>query len=274
MKRIAIIAIAASLTITSFADAQNARRQSVGRKALVQNPRPVRKEKLHPVRALLLKRVDRVQWEEQPLIDVVDWLKSQSPEDQPVNIVVKWRALEIESIDQDSVITLDLQETTVAQVLDEVLDQLSDLDPLRYRAIDNKLKISTLSDFDRQLFVRVYNIQDIMFEVRNFFGSPQIDLNQQQQGGGGGGGQGGQQQIESIFGQGGGGGNQQDNQQDDGQDEERAEQVMEWIRLVVAPDTWQENGGLGTMDVYNQQLIVRNSLSVHEILGGPFRFDE
>ncbi len=272
MRRFSLLAMIVVLSTTQLVVAQNRGREAVGRKSIVSNTRSVRTAKMNPVRQLLLRRIDRVEWEEAPLSDVVEWLKAQSAEGQHVNVVPKWRALEIESIDQDSVVTLQLNDTTVAQVLDEVLDQLSDLDPLRYRAIDNKLKISTLSDFDRQLFTRIYDIQDIMFEVRNFRGAPEIDLNQQQQGGGGG-GSGGQQNVQSIFGSGGGGGGNDDNDDDD-EDDERETEIMEWIRATVNPDSWLENGGLGTMDVFNRNLVIRNSLSVHELLGGPFRFDE
>ena len=230
--------------------------------------------RMHPIRALLLKRVDGVSWDEAPLSDVFDWLGAQSTEHGKVNIVVRWRALEGESIDRDAVVTLQMDDTTVKDVLDEVLDQLSDDEPLTYLGQGNMLRISTKTDFDRKLYVRTYDISDILIRVRNFRGSPQIDLQQQQQSsGGGGGGAGGQAQVQSIFsGQGGGGGDDDDDEDED--DGERADEVMEWIRAVVEPESWQENAGLGTMKVINNQLTVRNTLTVHELLGGPFHLDE
>ena len=231
--------------------------------------------RMSPIRALLLKPVKKISWDETPFSEVTDWVKAQSTEHGKVNVIVKWRALEIESIDKETPITLEMEDTNVASVLDEVLDQLSDLDPVTYVGIRNRLRISTKSDLDRKLYVRVYNIDDIFFEVQNFRGSPQIDLAQQQRGGGGGGGGGGgQANVQSIFGQsGGGGGNQDDNQDNDEEDEERGEEVMEWLRAIIEPDSWEENGGLGTMAVFNKQLTVRNTLSVHEEIGGPFHLD-
>ncbi|MEE9294857.1 MAG: hypothetical protein V3W34_07860 [Phycisphaerae bacterium] len=228
-----------------------------------------------PIRALLLKRVKQIRWDETPFREVTDWVRAQSTEHGKVNVVVKWPALAIESIDQETPVTLEMEDTTVAEVLDEVLDQLTDLDPVTYIGIKNRLKISTKSDINRKLYTRIYNIDDIFFEVQNFRGSPQIDLNQQQQGaGGGGGGQGGQAQVQSIFGQSGGGGGTDDDQDNEEEDDERADEIMEWLRTVVEPDSWDENGGLGTMAVFNKQLTVRNTLEVHEILGGPFHLDK
>jgi hypothetical protein len=226
-----------------------------------------------PIRAMLQKRVDSVEWDEAPFSDVIDWLRAQGTEFGTVNIVPRWKALDIESIDRDSVITLEMRNTTVKDVLDEVLDQLSDIDPLTYLGDGNKLKISTKSDFDKVLYTRVYDIQDIHFELRDFSGSPQINLNQQQQQGGGG-GQGGQTRVESIFGNSGGGGGNNDNEDEDDDDDERNDEITDWIRATVEPDSWDENGGLGTVEVFNRQLIVRNTLTVHEILGGPFNFNE
>ncbi len=228
---------------------------------------------MNPVRALLQKQVEGVDWEERTLADVVDWLKANSTEHGKVNVVVRWRALEMESIDQDSAVTLSMEYTTVKDVLDEVLAQLSDIDPLTYLGEGNKLTISTTSNFNRKLYTRAYDIADIMVKIKNFSGSPQIEIDQQQQGGGGGGAS-GQVNVQSIFQGGGGGGGNDDEDEGEEEEEERAEDIMEFVRTIVEPDTWQENGGLGTMAVLNKQLVVRNTLTVHEILGGPMHFGE
>ncbi|NOT01189.1 MAG: hypothetical protein HOP29_11230 [Phycisphaerales bacterium] len=226
---------------------------------------------MNPIRALLLKPVESVAWDGNALGDIVEWLKTES--EGKVNIVVQEKALAVESIDMDTEVTLEMHNTTVAEVLNEVLDSISDIDPLTYVGSGTKLKISTKSDFDKKLFTRTYDISDVLVKIKNNRGSPQIDLQQQQQGSGGGGGSNGQARVQSIFsGQGGGGGDEDED--DEGEDEERSTEIMEFIRMTVEPDTWQENNGLGTMNVFNRQLVVRNTLTVHEILGGPFHFDE
>ncbi len=231
--------------------------------------------KVSPLRALLTKRVtEPVNFEDTPLSDVFEWLRAQGSElPRKINVIPRWKALSTESIDEDSPVTLQMEDTTVAEVLNEVLDQVSDVDPVRYLGSGNTLRISTKTDFDRKLYTRIYNIEDIFFEVENFFGSPQINLQQQQQQGGGGGG-GANTQVQSVFGQQGGGGGNQNNQNNDEDDDERIDEILEWIRQTVEPESWVDNGGDGSIDVFNRQLIVRNNVSVHEILGGPFYLDE
>ncbi len=231
-----------------------------------------RAHRVLPIRALLQKRVDKVTFDDTAFSDVIDWLRSQKTPQGKVNIVPRWRALLAnQSIDEDSVVSLTMEDTTVKAVLDEVLDQLSDLDPLTYMGTGKTLKISTKSDFDRKLYTRLYDIADILLEIQDYTGSPQIDLQQQQQSsGGGGGGQGGRANVQSIFSNSGGGGDDDDEEDDD---DERFDEIMDWIKAVVEPDSWIDNGGLGSMAVFNDQLAVRATLTVHEILGGPFDFD-
>ena len=234
-------------------------------------------ERAQPIRALLQKRVDGVQWDGQTFSDVIDWLRAQAADVGKISIVPRWRALEVESVDSDSEVTLKMSNVTVKEVLDETLDQLSDLDPITYVGSGNVLRISTKSDFDKKLFVRVYDLSDLMLRIKDFQGSPQIDLQQQQQNtGGGGGGSNGQAQVQSMFqGSGGGGSNDDDNEEDsEEEDQQRADEIMNTIKLVVEPNSWTDNGGLGSMAVLNKQLLVLNTLSVHEVLGGPFHLDE
>lgn len=231
----------------------------------------------HPVRALLTKRVDAVNFEESSLSEVFDWLRGQTTEVGAVNIVPNWKALSTTlSVDEETPVTLTMRNATVSDVLDEVLAQLSDdVNSATYVGIGNRLKVSTRKDFDAKLITRSYDVSDLMFKVKNFGSSPQIDLSQQQMQGGGGGGQGGMAQVQSVFGgQGGGGQGQDEDEEEDEEDDERADQLMEWIRNTVEPTSWQEDGGLGRLSVFNKQLIVHNTLSVHEQLGGFVRLDD
>ncbi len=278
MKRTILVAALAGLFVAPAAFAQRLGDDFLTRRGIdrAADGRLQPRVRLSPIRALLLKRVEKVSWEEAPFREVLDWVKAQSTEHGKVNVTAKWRALLIESVEQDTPVTIDLEDVNVAEVLAEVLDQLSDLDPITYIGINNRLKISTKSDFDSKLFTKIYNVDDIFFKVRNFRGSPQIDLNQRQQnaGGGGGGGQGGQAQVQSIFGNTGGGGGNDDDDDDEGEDDERADEIIEWIQKTIEPDSWEQNAGLGTAAVFNKMLTVRNTLEVHELLGGSFRFDD
>jgi len=87
--------------------------------------------------------------------------------------------------------------------------------------------------------------------------------------GGGGGGGGG------MFGQ---GTQQQGQQQGDefGQQgtQEQMEKLIELIKQTVEPDSWRDNGGLGTIFAFQNMLVVRNSILVHQRLGGYLTEEE
>lgn len=205
---------------------------------------------------VLNKVVDEVDWDETPLEEVIEWVTEQGP----INVVVRWRALEDAGIDRDAPVTLRLKGTTVGTVLNEVLEQVSDLEEVRFRGEGSILRISTRTDLNKKMYLRTYNVTDLLVEVRDFVDGPNIDIQQQAGGGRGGGSQ-------PVFsGSGGGGGDRED----EDQMEERLDDLIELIKATVEPSSWQESGGEGTIVGMNNHIVVRNSLDVHVQLGGMF----
>jgi len=218
---------------------------------------------------LLRRPVESVDWEDAPFEDVIDWVKDMS--DGQVNVIPRWGPLANQSVDRDSPVTLQLTNSTVAEVLNEIMEQLSEDGELRYHGIGNKLKISTRTDFDRKLYRRLYDVNDILFRVPNLGrGAPMIDLQQTTGGGGGGGGGGGQ----SIFSGSGGGSSQEDSgEQAEQRLQENLEDLRELIEQTIAPETWntdQEAGGRGRIRIFNRSVIVYNTIEVHEMIAGRF----
>lgn len=235
----------------------------------------------NPAAELLFKRVDAIDWNERTFEDVIRWLRDES--NGRVNVVFRETQLGVEGINRDSLVTLQLNNTTVADVLNETLEQLSETGEARYRAIGNKLTISTRADFERTMFTRVYDVTDILFRVPSFGQSaPEIDLQQAGQSGGGGGGSGG---VFANAGQGG-----EDDEESGQQAEQETEQRMQVLRALIeqtiAPETWDltgspsgqqgavGGGGRGRIRVYNRSLVVTNTVEVHEMIGGLFAFGE
>jgi hypothetical protein len=211
-------------------------------------------------RQVLFKKIASVEWEDVALEDVFEWLKEQGP----VNVIVRWGALADEGIDPGTPVTLSLRDTTVAKILTEVFEQISEVEPVLFRGIGNTIKISTRFDFNRKLYVRVYDISDILLRTPDFDNGPNVDLTRSQSGGGGGGGAG----DESIW---------SDDDDDDDDDErdldQRIQTLIELIENTVEPETWLSHGGRGTIVSYNKMLVIRNSIEVHEKIGGPFVLD-
>lgn len=214
---------------------------------------------------LLRKPVEYINWNEMPLVDILEWLDDKG--NGRVNVIPRWSQLEGEGINEESVVTLKLRETSVAEILNEVIDQLSNGN-LAYYGEDNKIRISTKEDFNRKLIRRVYVVSDILFNVPDFQEeAPQIALTGQNQHGGGGSGSG-----QSVFGGASSGGQSQSGGGELAQElEKRLEELVALIRTSVAPHSWFDGGGQGTVNSFNRSvLVVYNTLEVHEDLAGWF----
>ncbi len=254
-----------------------------------------------PAVATLNKRVESIDWDDVPLDSVIEWLREEGPR---TNVIVVWRALEAQGIDADTPVTLKFRDARVGQILGEVLNQVSYDSELSFRGEGNTIKISTRSDFNRKLYVRAYDVSDLIFQVPDFKG-PRIDVTGGGGGGGagggggggiggggggiggGGGGIGGGGGASGGIGGGGGGigggggfGSQppfSDSGDSEGEDEEgksleeRMDDIVELIRNTVEPDDWAKTGGgKNTIRAWNRMIVVRAPIEVHELIGGPF----
>lgn len=222
--------------------------------------------------AVLNKRVENVEWLETPFEEVINWLKTEG-EDR-ISVVPRWQQLSIEGVDPDTLVTLQLSYTTVAEVLAEALDNISPDGELAFHAIGNTLKISTKADFDRKLYIRVYDVTDVLFRVEDMGeDAPLIDLQRTTGGGGGGGGGSGQSVFSGSSSKAarGRGGEQAEQEYLD-----RLERLAENIQAIIAPDTWDTGqvGGRGRIRAINRSLVVYNTIEVHEIITGYFAFGE
>jgi hypothetical protein len=228
------------------------------------------------VELMLAKRVDSVDWVENTLEEVIDWVREQG--NRKVNIIPRWNLLSTEGVGLDTPVTLKLYETTVAEVLDETLRQASDSGQLTYHGVGNKLVISTRADFDATMHTRVYDVTDLLMLVPDFGETaPAIDLQNTQQTSGGGGGQ-------SVF-QGGSSGQEQTRggEQAERELEERLTKFRELIEQSIEPTSWNlagstsaaaagAGGGQGRVRVLGRSLIITNTIEVHEKIAGRFGY--
>ncbi len=251
------------------------------------HPRPATRHKLScsPVIALLNTPVKHVAWNDAPLSDVFDWLRSFSNPSSPVNILPRWRALLVENIDKDTPITLEMSDTSVKEILIEILDGLSTRDRIQYIGSGNKLRITTRADIRRRLVSRSYDINQIIAQVRGQRVSPRfisgrtihivtffpvtdagvgvttqpIDVGTSMFG-------------DEFFGIGNNTRTNTRNDDDDDQDDEEdiIRDLLETIYTTIEPSTWNVNGGNGSASVFNGILTIRNSIDVHALIGASF----
>lgn len=212
---------------------------------------------------LLGSNITDVTFENQPLDQIIDWLKGEFP---GLNIQVRWTILEAVPIQRNKEISVNLKNVRLDQVLWMIMNEASGGETqLAYRASGNLIILSTAEDLGKEQIVRVYDVTDLILRVPNFRDAPRIDI---QQAGQGGGGQGG---TTNIFGGGQGQGqdDENDRQQDQpGQVDPEMQRLIDLITNTIDPESWQVNNGRGSIAAFRRQLVVRNNIGVHQKLGG------
>jgi general secretion pathway protein D len=195
-----------------------------------------------------------VSFTDQPFDQIVDFLVDLNQ----INMSVDWEDLELAGIERDKPVTIKLREVALRTVLDEVLAQVGGDVHLAYAVGDGLLRVATKDKLDRDKYILVFDIRDLLVRVPRFRGAPRIDLTQQSTGGAGGG---------NVFGGSSGGGGQNDDDenqggggQNGGVDDEQVQELLDIIRQTVEPDSWRETGGgEGALRELNGQLIVYNT---------------
>ncbi|MFO0837709.1 MAG: hypothetical protein U1D55_04220 [Phycisphaerae bacterium] len=211
----------------------------------------------------LAQRVTEITFTDAPLEQVIDWLRELAQ----INVMPRWEVLANVGIKRDTPVSLSAKNMRLSQILWLVMHEASAGEVrLAYRAGGNLLILSTAEDLDRETFVRVYDVMDLLVRVPRFRG-PIIDPAQSSQGGAGSGTSGGTTGILQT-------GGQQSGEDTGGRDlnaadpDEPAAKLIEVITSTIEPDSWELGGGRGTIRAYRGMLIVRNSAFVHQQIGG------
>ena len=205
-----------------------------------------------------------VAFDDTPFGEVVETLQDA----QQINISVVWSDLELQGINEDEPVTLILPtEITFKKALEEILDQLGGgAVELGYVVKEGIIKIATRDLLDRDTFVEVYDIMDLLMRVPEFNEAPRVSL---EQGGGGGGGPGGGSAGQNPFQGGGGGGGGGD--EDQRPLSERAQEIVELIRETIEPESWREAGGTdASIRALKGNLVVTQTASAHEQIADLF----
>ncbi|MCK4343136.1 MAG: hypothetical protein KAY37_15585 [Phycisphaerae bacterium] len=211
---------------------------------------------------LMNQRLPEVRFVEQPLEQVVEWLADFTQ----MNVVVRWQVLEDSLIMRDAPISLKVRNLRLSQVLWLIMNEAGGSEvTLAYRASGNLLILSTEQDLGRELITKVYDVADLLLRVPR---SGRPDFTSQSQGLGQTGGGGGSQNIFGNSQQ------QRSNQQDDFGSDVQIQALIEIIQNTIEPDSWEVNAGRGQINTLGSLLIVRNTILVHQQLGGYLTEDE
>lgn len=203
--------------------------------------------------SLLNERVKEVALQEAPLDQVLEWIAELTP----LSVVVRWQELESVGVERDQPISLQIHNLRLSQVLWLILREAGGADVrLAFRADHELLTISTGEDFDGDMLVKVYPAGDLLIEAPRIADHGRIDISRM----GAGSPQSGLSSPGESGREGGSAGHRDP--------EQRAEQLIELIAEAIEPDSWASNGGRGTIQAWGSLLVVRNSIRVHQALGG------
>lgn len=164
-----------------------------------------------------------IEMAETPLGDVLDYLADKLG----VQIYVKWRVLGQANLSKDTPVSMKLKDAPGDMVLDLLLADLNN--DLTHTVQHGVLMISSKQDFAAKLVVQVYNVRDLL--------SKAVAAGEELTAIG-----------EAIA------------KEDQASNSQK---LMQLVRTTVAPRTWDENGGDGSLAVYNGLMVVNQSSAVH-----------
>jgi general secretion pathway protein D len=189
---------------------------------------------------------------EMPFSEAIEELKNSV--EPPLKIVVLWRdLLDNADIDQTTPINMDAISTIpLGKALELLLESVSGgFADLRHVVEDGVIKIATLESLEVTMKTLVYDITDLVTRPADFYAQPGEDASVS----GGAetaGGEGFEEEEELT------------------RDEletlaiARTQSLVMLIQDTVAPDSWYEVGGEGSISIHeNKKLIVRQTLEVH-----------
>ena len=195
------------------------------------------------------------QFHEAPLEMVVEHLR----EAQDINIAVDWDDLDRNGIGRDKPVSISLRGLPYRTVLKEVLGQVGGEVPLAFSVTEGLLRIATKDKLDRNKFVLVYDIRDLLIGVAQFsksIGADRARLASQS------GSRGGAGLFESPGHSSGGG-------LGDNAEQGLAGQLITIIQQNVETDSWLPTGEAdASIRELNGQLIVYNTSEAHSQIRG------
>lgn len=207
---------------------------------------------------MLNQRIPEVAFQDTPFESVMEWVA----EFARANVVVRWETLESNGVKRDKAVSLKVKNLTLSQVLWMIMNEAGGADlKLAYRASGNLIVLSTADDLNQEMVVKVYDVSDLLTTVPRFSAETSLDPSQSMSNQGQGG-------SSNLFQN---NNNNDNNNNDRGGDSGQTGEMGMLILLIrdtIEPDTWRENGGTGTIQAYRSLLVVRNTLLVHQRIGG------
>lgn len=220
---------------------------------------------------LLRMPVGALQFDETPLREALAELARRAD----VDMIVRWPALEASGVWPDRAITLKLRGPTLEQALDALIQQAADPhQPLAYRASTELILVTSTAEISRQMVIKSYDVLDLVMII------PEVDFPDMSRRSGGMPfhahprrpsyrrprepgwrevGTPGPYGVGRVL------------SPNEGAQNENIESLIDVIQKTVDPESWDVNGGPGSITYYYDRLVIRASPLVHQKIGGLLR---
>ena len=260
-----IITAAAALTACSFLQAALAQ-PSVAERLAEVRAKQARKD---PRRATLEKLMTAVtvDLKDVRLEDALTFIAQVGD----IDMEIAWRTDTLDGLDRDARVSASAKGQDLLGLLETLLDRVGAASGAGSGANtwqlgrSGQLEIGPKARLNKQSFLKIYDIRDMVFVQPDFPNVPELNLDSvlqqsSQRGGGGGGG--------GIFNQ----REQNTTEQILRDEQQRAEDIVTIIVQNVEPEQWDRNGGDGaTIRLKDNLLLIKAPDYIHrQIMGYPF----
>jgi len=187
------------------------------------------------------ERQSEINFDDQPLEKVFDFIRDVNK----LNIAVDWDDLEANGIMRDKPISLNLRDVSLRTIMSQILSQAGGDIGLGYAANSGLIRVASREKLDRNKYIQVYDVRDLLVDIPKFVDAPILDPAQTMAD---------RRQPTGLFGTGpdlydNGGNSESENKADENLNEAEASErarvskLLDIIRSTVASDSWREIGG-------------------------------
>lgn len=302
-----LVVVCATVSVPLISAQAQSPDRRIGRARALQRQR--QRDRTLQVLRQLNKVVPEVEFDEEPFEAVLEWFREQGLKNivvrwrklEEFGDIDRSTTITMQLRDQTLGELLDMALEMVSSEASAASGRLF------YRISNGLLQISTREHYANEIVVRTYLIENLLQSQIFYSDAPEISVADSGSGGGGGsggrggaggggrggaggggrggaggggrGGSGGGQGGQGGGGRGAGGGDLGGIFQGSGGNElidfaglreEKLEQLLELIKKIK-PDSWRENGGLGTIAEFHGKLMISQTIEMHETIGGAFR---
>jgi hypothetical protein len=149
-----------------------------------------------------------------------------------------------------------MRQITLQQVLRLILLEASGGSGLTFYVDGGVIEVTTTEVADNQLLTKVYNVQDLLIDPPGFVEPPDFDLssnNSYPRGNG-------RTNTGTANGR---------NRYNPRNMSVKPDELVNLIVDTIQPTNWMQNGGKASIRLFNGNLIVTATRSMHEAIGGP-----